>query len=132
MNNKKNKITRYTALNMCLWTGMGMNSGLIICNLLFDENSAAVIIPCVLGVIGILVGLFLGLKTDKKFKDNAMEIIKIESVETSFDKIISVIDKSGKERSYEVSPIQMKREKFRVGDRVAEVKENFLISLEYG
>lgn len=127
-NKKKKKIEKYTALYMSLGMCFGVSGGLIYGNILFPDNMSmgmSIGIP-----IGMCIGLAIGAAKDKRLAEKMMEIIRIESVETTRNRIIFVKDHSGAEKQYEVSEKKMKEEKFAIGDRVAEETEGVLVSLE--
>ncbi len=79
---------------------------------------------------GMCFGIAAGAAKDKKLSENMMEVGRIETVQESSDLLIYVTNKSGEEKEYRVSEKKMKKEKFSIGDRVAEETDGSLVSLE--
>lgn len=128
MNNRKEKIKKYTILFMGYGMCFGVAGGLIYGNILFPNNNT---IGMSIGIpIGLCIGSAIGIAKDKRLAEKMMEIIRIEAIQTSLDVIIFVKDKSNKEKQYRVSPKKMREEKFKIGDRVAEETDGSLVSLE--
>ncbi len=124
----KNKIQKYMTLYMSIGMCFGVSGGLIYGMLLLHDNMA---LGMCLGIsVGTGLGLAVGAAKDKRLSENMMEIIRMEEVSGTTDKMIYALDKSGVEKEYRVTEKKMKVEKFSVGDRVAEETNGALVSLE--
>lgn len=129
-NKKKKKIEKYADLYMSLGMCLGVSGGLIYESILFPDNMSMGM-SMEMGIsIGMCIGLAIGTEKDKRLAEKMMEIIKIESVEATRNTFILVKDHSGAEKQFEVSGKKMKKEKFEIGDRVAEERVGNLVSLE--
>ena len=114
----------YMGIGMCFGLAIGLAFG----NVLFPDNMA-------LGMcwglpIGMSLGLAFGQERDRKLWENRMGISKIERLASYSEVFIYAIDKDGNEKEFRASEKQMKSEKFKAGDKVAEEREGVLISLE--
>lgn len=129
MDNKdKKKVQKYMAMYMSLGMCFGVSGGLMFGLLLFPDNMS---LGMCLGIpIGMCIGMAIGSARDKKLAEKMMEITRIESVSDSTDKVIYAVDKNGTEKGFRVTESVMKEEKFAVGDRVAEERNGYLLSLE--
>ena len=128
MKNKKNTIEKYMALYMSLGICFGSSFGIIFGNILFPDNTS---LGMSFGIpIGMCIGMAIGQAKDKRLSENIMIIKKIEPLKDSTDIVVYVSDKNEMEKKYRVTMKKMKEEKFIEGDRVAEEKDNSLVSLE--
>lgn len=126
--NEKKKIQKYMTLYMSVGMCFGVSCGLVYGMILFPDNMALGI--CFGIPIGMLLGMAFGAAKDKRLSQNLMEVIRIEDVTDSSDKLIYVRDKNGAEKEYRVTEKKMKEEKFSVEDRAAEETDGSLVSLE--
>lgn len=117
-NKKKNEIQKYTTIYMSIGMCFGISCGIVCENL---STGMA---------IGMCIGLAVGAWKDKRLTEKAMEITRIEAIEATKDSVLFVKDQSGTEKTYNISEKEMKKEKFEVGDRVAEETDGMLVSLE--
>lgn len=125
---KEKKIQKYMALYMSLGMCFGVSGGLVFGMLLFPDNMA---LGMCFGIpIGMCIGMAIGAAKDKALAANMMEIVRIEEIPESTDKLIYATDKNGEEKEYKITAKQMKEQKFSVGDRVAKDAEGALVSLE--
>ena len=128
MTNKNDKkIQKFTNLYMSLGMSCGVSIGMLYGMLLFDNMALGM---CLGMSMGTCFGLAIGNAKDKRLSENMMHITRIQDDTESDGKIIYVIDKDGKEKSYKVSAKIAKNSKFAVGDRVAEETNKTLVSLE--
>lgn len=126
MDNRK-QVQKY----MTLYTSFGMNFGAsvgLVCGMLFPDNRALGM--CFGIAIGTCIGIAVGAAKDKRLSEKMMEIAKIEAAQESSDMFIYVVDEKGAEKEYRISEKKMKKEKFLVGNRVAEETDGSLVSLE--
>ncbi len=128
MQNNKKKIRKYTNLYSEYGIAIGICYGLIFGFIFFSENS---LLGLSLGLsIGYSLGLSLGSLKDKRLAEKMMEIMSIEEIEATENVVLLLKDKNGIEQQYEITKKKMKKEKFKVGDRIAEEKKGVIVSLE--
>ncbi len=129
MGNKgKKNVQKYTALYMSTGMCFGVSFGLLFGMFFYPDNIA---MGMCLGLpVGMCFGIAAGAAKDKKLSENMMEVGRIEAVQESSDLLIYVTNKNGEEKEYRVSEKKMKKEKFSIGDRVAEETDGSLVSLE--
>ena len=116
-------MTLYMSLGMCMGMLLGVNFGL----LLFDNLALG--LPIGIST-GMCIGIALGAAKDKRLSEHMMKISRIEDVSDSTDKLVYAIDENGEEKEYRMNEKRIISEKFSVGDRVAEEKAGYLVSLE--
>lgn len=126
MEEKKN-VSKYLALYMSLGMCIGMPIGMTLGQLLFQN----LMLGLSMGIsLGVGIGAVLGAAKDKRLSEHMMKIVRIEDVPDSTDKLVYTVDKSGEEKEYRIAERRIISEKFAVGDRVAEEKEGYLVTLE--
>ena len=124
---EKKSISKYMTLYMTIGMCSGMLFGVSLGRLVFDS----VALGMSMGLsIGMCFGIALGAAKDKKLSERMMEIVRIEDVPDSTDKLVYTVDKNGAEKEYRIAERRIISEKFAVGDRVAEEKEGYLVTLE--
>ena len=123
----KKKVTKYMTLYMSLGMCVGMLLGVNFGVLLFDNMALG--LPIGIST-GMGVGIALGAAKDKRLSENMMEISRIVDVPDSTDKFVYTVGKNGEEKEYRMNEKRILSEKFSVGDRVAEEKEGYLVTLE--
>ncbi|MBE5930264.1 MAG: hypothetical protein E7268_04270 [Lachnospiraceae bacterium] len=116
-------MTLYMSLGMCMGMLLGVNFGL----LLFDNLALG--LPIGIST-GMCIGIAIGAAKDKRLSEHMMKISRIEDVSDSTDKLVYAIDENGEEKEYRMNEKRIISEKFSVGDRVAEEKAGYLVSLE--
>lgn len=124
---QEKKLTKYTALYMCLGISVGMCLGAAY-GLLFSDDLSHGLSMGVL--IGLCLGIAIGAAKDKRLSENKMEICRVESAADSSDSIVYAKDKSGTEKQFRVTEKEMREQEFSVGDWVAEETKGKLISLK--
>ena len=121
------KVSKYLTLYMPLGMCLGMSVGMSLGQLVFHNLALGMSI----GIsVGMGIGAALGAAKDKRLSEHMMEIVRIEEVPDSTDKLVYTIDKSGAEKEYRIAERRIISEKFAVGDKVAEEKEGYLVTLE--
>lgn len=121
------KVTKYLTLYMPLGMCLGMSVGMSLGQLVFHNLALGLSI----GIsVGMGIGAALGAAKDKQLSEHMMEIVRIEDAPDSTDKLVYTVDKSGVEREYRIAERRIISEKFAVGDRVAEEKAGYLVTLE--
>lgn len=116
-------MTLYMSLGMCMGMLLGVNFGLF----LFDNLALG--LPIGIST-GMCIGIAIGAVKDKRLSEHMMEISRIEDAPDSTDKFVYAIDENGEEKEYRMNEKRIISEKFSVGDRVAEEKAGYLVSLE--
>ena len=127
-NSGEKKVQKYMALYMSLGMCFGVSGGLVFGMLLFPDNMALGM--CFGLPIGMCIGMALGAAKDKALSANMMEVIRIEDVADSDDKLVFVAGNDGEEKNYRISKSQMAEQQFAVGDRAAVDADGNLVSLE--
>ena len=126
MEAKKN-VSKYLTLYMPLGMCMGIMVGMSIGQLVFQNMALGLSI----GIsVGMGIGAVLGAAKDKRLSERMMEIVRIEDLSDSTDKLVYAVDKIGVEKEYRVAERRIVSEKFTVGDRVAEENAGCLVTLE--
>ena len=121
------KVSKYLTLYMPLGMCLGMSVGMSLGQLVFHNLALGMSI----GIsVGMGIGAALGAAKDKRLSEHMMEIFRIEEVPDSTDKLVYTVDKSGAEKEYRIAERRIISEKFAVGDKVAEEKEGYLVTLE--
>ena len=121
------KVTKYLTLYMPLGMCLGMSVGMSLGQLVLHNLALGLSIGISLGVG---IGAALGAAKDKQMSERMTEIVRIEDVPDSTDKMVYTVDKNGAEREYRVAERRIISEKFTVGDRVAEENAGYLVTLE--
>ena len=124
---EKKKISKYLTLYMTIGVGVGMMFGAAFCVFAFDKMALGVSTGM---SIGMCLGIAFGAAKDKRLSENMMEISRIEDVPDSTDKFVYAVNQKGEEKEYRIDEKRFVSEKFSVGDRVAEEKAGYLVSLE--
>lgn len=124
---EKKKVAKYMTLYMPLGLCLGMSVGLMLGQTVFHNLALGLSIGMSLGMG---IGVALGATKDKKMSEKMMKISRIEDVPESTDKFVYAIDENGEEKEYRMNEKRIISEKFSVGDRVAEEKAGYLVSLE--
>ena len=121
------KVTKYLTLYMPLGMCLGISVGMSLGQLVFHNLALGLSI----GIsVGMGIGTALGAAKDKQMSERMMEIVRIEDAPDSTDKLVYTVDKSGMEKEYRIAERRIISEKFAVGDRVAEEKAGYLVTLE--
>ena len=121
------KVTKYLTLYMPLGMCLGMSVGMSLGQLVLHNLALGLSIGISLGVG---IGAALGAAKDKQMSERMTEIVRIEDVPDSTDKMVYTVDKNGAEKEYRITEKRILSEKFAVGDRVAEEKDGHLMTLE--
>ena len=124
---EEKSISKYMTLYMTIGMSCGMLLGVSFGRFVFDNMALGMTIGM---SVGMCFGIALGAAKDKKLSEQMMEIVRIEDVPDSTDKLVYTVDKSGAEKEYRIAERRIISEKFAVGDRVAEEKEGYLVTLE--
>lgn len=124
---EEKSISKYMTLYMTIGMSCGMLLGVSFGRFVFDNMALGMTIGM---SVGMCFGIALGAAKDKKLSERMMEIVRIEDVPDSTDKLVYTVDKSGAEKEYRIAERRIISEKFAVGDRVAEEKEGYLVTLE--
>lgn len=124
---EEKSISKYMTLYMTIGMSCGMLLGVSFGRFIFDNMALGMTIGM---SVGMCFGIALGAAKDKKLSERMMEIVRIEDVPDSTDKLVYAVDKNGVEREYRIAERRIISEKFAVGDRVAEEKEGYLVTLE--
>ena len=124
---EEKSISKYMTLYMTIGMSCGMLLGVSFGRFVFDNMALGMTIGM---SVGMCFGIALGAAMDKKLSEQMMEIVRIEDVPDSTDKLVYTVDKSGAEKEYRIAERRIISEKFAVGDRVAEEKEGYLVTLE--
>ncbi len=124
---KEKSISKYMSYYMTIGMSCGMLFGITYGKYVFDNMALGMSMGL---SIGMCIGIALGSAKDKKLSEQMMEISRIEDTPNADYKMIYAVDKNGVEKEYQVNVKRIISEKFSVGDRVAEGKEGYLVSLE--
>ncbi len=126
--NEKKKISKYMTFYMTIGMSVGMMIGAMMQFFVFENKLS---MGMMWGMsIGMCIGIAIGSAKDKRLSEHMMEISRIEDVSGSTDKLVYAIDDNGNEKEYRMNEKRIIAEKFSVGDRVAEEKAGYLVSLE--
>ncbi len=124
---EEKSISKYMTLYMTIGMSCGILLGVSFGRFVFDSMALGMSMGL---SIGMCFGIALGAVKDKKLSERMMEIVRIEDVPDSTDKLVYTVDKNGVEKEYRIAERRIISEKFAVGDRVAEEKEGYLVTLE--
>lgn len=129
----KKKVQKYTVLYMVLGMYFGVLSAFAgaLFSLMLKADSFGMTIGIPVGMMtGMSIGMAIGYAKDKRLAENMMEVTRIEAEYESSNMFVYAVDKNGVEKGYKISVKEMKKEKFSVGNRVAEDTGGLLVTLE--
>ena len=122
------KVSKYMTFYMTIGMSIGMMIGAMMHFFVFENKLS---MGMVWGMsLGMCIGIAIGVAKDKRLSENMMKISRIEDVPDATDKLVYATDKNGEEKEYRVDEKRMISEKFSVGDRDAEEKAGYLVTLE--